>query len=162
MLRARWSLPPSCVAIGLGRSAAATIAAVMSHQRQSVAFWGGLGTLPAKGLSWSKSGCLRLNTAYQLRLLVPERQGGRGHAAADHARQAELDVAGGGGRDAAERERSLADLPPKTDVALVAGSFALEFFDLGQRFLAQPRGVDGFGRLDHLIEHRDHRLLLML
>src|SRR5712692_5164287 len=47
-----------------------------------------------------------------LLLLVPEVQHRRGRGAADHAGQTELDLPGGGGSNAAERQRALADLPP--------------------------------------------------
>src|SRR5882672_12201263 len=87
-------------------------------------------------------------------LRVPQAQPGRGERAADHARNAELDLPDRGGRDAAERQRALADLAPERDVALVARALALELVDRGGRLLAQPRQVDRLGRLDHLVEAR--------
>src|SRR5262245_10803018 len=71
-----------------------------------------------------------------LLLLLPEAQRRAGGGAADHARQAELHLPGGGGGDAAERERALPDLAPGRDIALVARALALELLERGERGLA--------------------------
>src|SRR5690349_23489350 len=85
-------------------------------------------------------------------LRVPVAQAGRRHGAADHARDAELDLPRRRGADAAECQRALPDLSPQRDVALVARALALELLDRGERVAAQLRDVDGLGRLDHLVE----------
>src|ERR1700722_19159320 len=73
-------------------------------------------------------------------------------SAANHAGNADLDLAGGGGDDAAHRQRALADLAPGGHLAPGVRPFLLELFDRGERFLAHARGVDGLGRLDHVVE----------
>ena len=69
-------------------------------------------------------------------------------------------MAGGGGGDAAERDRAGAELTPPGDVASVGRTFAAQFLDRRHRFLAQPRGLDRLGGLDHLLERGEHRLVL--
>src|SRR5262245_20828377 len=87
-------------------------------------------------------------------LLGPIAQRRRRERAADYARDAELDLAGDRGADAAERERALAELAPPRHVAPRSRPLALELLDRGGRLLAQARRVDRLGRLDHLGQNR--------
>src|SRR5437588_11880924 len=100
-------------------------------------------------------GFASLNPPYKLSLRrgpVAHRRRGRG--AAEHARNAELDLPERRGGDAAERDRALADLAPERDVALVSRPLALELLDGRERLFADMADVGGVGRLDHFLEHR--------
>ena len=90
-----------------------------------------------------------------LRLVGPEIHRRRGAAAADHAGQAELDMAGDGGRDAAAGDRALADIAPPRRAALVGRALAPQFVDGRERLFADARDVDGFGRVGDLVERGD-------
>src|SRR5215468_6935311 len=89
----------------------------------------------------------------ELLLLLPRAERRRAHAAGDHTRQSKVDLAGCRRRDAAKRQRALADLAPPGDVALVRRSLAAQLFDCGKRFLAQLRGLDRLGCVDDLGEN---------
>src|SRR5258708_15001787 len=71
---------------------------------------------------------------------------------AHYARYTELDLSGGRRGDATERNCTLADLTPGGEVALVAGSLALEIVDGGERRFAQVRDFHGVHRLDRLVQ----------
>ena len=54
--------------------------------------------------------------------------------------------------EGAEFTGTLADLAPAAEFTLRIRTFRLELLDRGERFLAHPRGVDGLGGVDHLLE----------
>src|SRR5439155_1811706 len=108
-------------------------------------------------------GFASLNPPYKLSLRRgPVAHRRRGRRAAEHAGDAELDLAERRGGDAAERDRALAHLTPERDVALVTGPLALELLDRRERLLANAADVGHVGRLDHLLEHGDGFLRLMV
>src|SRR5262245_65862673 len=84
-----------------------------------------------------------------MRHVVQARRVGR---AADDAGDAELELAGGGGNDAAHRQGALSDLAPRGQLAPRVRPLLLELLDRGERFLAHARGVDGLRRLDYVVE----------
>src|SRR5258708_16140261 len=96
-----------------------------------------------------------------LLLSVPGAQRGRGGGAADHEGEAELHLPGGGGRDAADRQRAFADLAPQRNFAPVARALGLELVDCRERLLADARALERLGGLDHLVEDRRYRCRLV-
>src|SRR6266705_4064182 len=74
----------------------------------------------------------------ELLLLLPGAKRRRTDAARNHTRQSEIDLAGGRGRDAADRKRALADLTPPRDIAPVGRSSASRLLDRRPCLLAQP------------------------
>src|SRR5947207_13578608 len=86
---------------------------------------------------------------HALLLLFPEAERRRRRRAADHAGQAELDLAERGCGDAADRKRADTDLAPGREVAFVARPLALELLDRGELLAMTPPHVDS---LDHMHE----------
>src|ERR1043166_5805794 len=94
-------------------------------------------------------------------LLLPQRERAGGDRAADHARNADLDLAERRGGDAADRDRADPDLAPGREFLLVGRAFALELLERGGLLTMQRRHVDGLGRVDHLAQDRLHRLRVL-
>src|ERR1700674_2184945 len=83
-------------------------------------------------------------------LLLPERQQPLRGRTADHAGNADRDLAKRRRRNATERDRSDADLAPEVEVAPRVGALGLELIHRGERVFADRAKLHGIGRLDHL------------
>src|SRR5258708_36072416 len=82
-------------------------------------------------------------------LLFPERQQALRRRATDHAGDADRDLAEGGRRDAAERDRADADLTPEIEIAPGILALGIELFQRGLRIHANCAELHRVGGLDH-------------
>src|SRR5579871_4329771 len=96
-----------------------------------------------------------------LLLLFPERQKTLRRRAADHAGDADLNLPQGGGRNAAERESTDADLAPEIEITSRVRALGLQLFDGGKRVLADRTELHGIGGLDYFGERDLHRFRLV-
>src|SRR5277367_5900962 len=99
--------------------------------------------------------------AFRSLLLFPERQQALRRRAADHAGDADRDLAQCCRRDAAERNGADADLTPEVEIAPRVRALGLELIDRGERILAHRAELNGIGSLDYLSERRLDRCRLV-
>src|SRR6195256_7002137 len=103
-------------------------------------------------LSRGKPVSLELSARTQSLLLFPEGQQALRGGAADHAGDADRDLAKRRRRDAAQRNRADPDLTPEVEIAPAIRALGLELFHGGERILADRAELHGVGGLDHLAE----------